>query len=185
MLLRSTIFAPYERTVDVLEVIHALTDDQVTQVRDLSRGYIAYLTEHEKELGVYDPEYFQAYGYINGVAQLPGEFAPPDGCLLLALYDALPAGCVGLVKSSDNTCEIRMLFVPVAFQGKGVGKALVNSVIDSAQKIGYDAIRLETANYMTDAHRLYRALGFHEIKPYYDVQHAMKAIVTFMEKSLV
>ena len=53
-------------------------------------------------------------------------------------------------------CVCRMLFVHSAFQGKEVGTVPVISVIDAAQKIGYDAIQLETVTYILDACHLYR-----------------------------
>ena len=168
----------------MLEIIQAVTDDRVQQVRELSRIYVRWLEDNEKALDLYDPQFFQDYGYKDGVAELPANYAPPDGCLLLALYDSLPVGCVALAKYGDGICELRMLFVRPECQGKGVGKALVNLLVDSAQKIGYDLMRLETSAYMTDACRLYHALGFHDIEPYYDVQHSMKALAVFMEKSL-
>ena len=37
-----------------------------------------------------------------------------------------------------------------------------------ARSLGYSRAVLDTAGFMRSAERLYRAVGFHEIPPYYD-----------------
>lgn len=168
-----------------LEIVHAVTEDQLQQARALSRAYITWLIETEESLGLfYEPNGEDVYGYEDGEAQLPGDYIAPHGCLLLALYDSTPAGCVALQKFSEGIGEVRMLFVRPEFQGKGIGKALVSHLVDAARAIGYNFIQLETASYMTDAHRLYRAYGFREIQPYYEVLHSLKDHLLFMGKPI-
>ena len=41
-------------------------------------------------------------GFEEEFAQLPGRYAPPDGRLLLALYENQPAGCVGLETTTSG-----------------------------------------------------------------------------------
>lgn len=170
---------------DMVEIIVAQSEAQLQQVRELSQGYIAWLVELDKSLGVYDPDVYGAYGYANGEAQLPGEYSAPDGCLLLALVDSRPAGCIALRKSSESVCEMRMLFVQLECQGLGVGKSLVLGLLDEGRRMGYTSMCLETSPHMVSAHRLYTSLGFHEVQPYYDRQDSLKDIKTFLEKPLV
>lgn len=169
----------------MLEIIPAVTDEQLQQVRMLSQAYIRWLIETEKSLGlVYEPNGEDVYGYEDGEAQLPGDYIAPHGCLLLALYDTLPAGCVALHQYSAGVGEVRMLFVRPEFQGKGVGKALVSRLAKEAHSIGYRFVQLETASYMTDAHRLYRAQGFQQIPAYYEAVHSLKDHLLYMGKTL-
>src|SRR5260370_29410855 len=54
------------------------------------------------------------------LAALPGEYAPPDGRLLLAFEDDELAGCIGLRKIRATTREIKKLLLPPAFPRTGL-----------------------------------------------------------------
>lgn len=95
------------------------------------------------------------------VASLPGDYAPPRGRLLLA-----NDGCVALRPFDGDICEMKRLYVRPAARGTGLGRALVERVIDEARTIGYRAMRLDTLPSMTLAAVMYRQFGFREIAPY-------------------
>ena len=169
----------------MVEIIVAQSAAQLQQVRELSQAYVAWLVELDTSLGVYDPDVFKAYGYEGGEAHLPGEYAAPDGCLLLAVVDSRPAGCIALRKLDESTCEMRMLFVHPEFQGLGVGRALVVGLLEEGKKMGYSSMRLETSRHMVSAHHLYASIGFREVGRYHDRDDSLKEIETFMERRLV
>jgi ribosomal protein S18 acetylase RimI-like enzyme len=100
------------------------------------------------------------------LAELPGEYAPPAGRLLLAIVDHQIAGCVALRKITDEICEMKRLYVRAAFRGQAIGKQLAMAVIAEAQTIGYRCMRLDTLPAMQPAMRLYESLGFKDIAPY-------------------
>ena len=103
------------------------------------------------------------------ISKFPGQYGPPDGCLLLARQDGRPAGCVALRRFDDDTCEMKRLHVRPAFRGRGLGKALAVEIIDEARRLGYRKMRLDSiADRMKEAVSLYRSLGFREISPYGD-----------------
>jgi len=97
---------------------------------------------------------------------LPGKYGPPDGLLVLALVDGKAAGCVALRKNSETICEMKRLYVRNQYRGLGIGKKLVNIVIEHASKMNYQYIRLDTLPTMKEAQSLYTSLGFYDIDPY-------------------
>ena len=110
-------------------------------------------------------------GFSDELAGLPGSYAPPGGCLLLAEAGST-AGCVALrrlsVEPSDTACELKRLWVRPGFRGRQVGRALTEEALAAARTIGYRQIKLDTLPaIMPAAVALYRDLGFTDCAPYY------------------
>ena len=105
------------------------------------------------------------------IANLPGDYAPPRGALLLANVDGSIAGCCALrpLDSSDyvNAAEMKRLYVRPAFRGLGLGRQLAEAILDEARISGYDSVLLDTLDDMEIARAMYEELGFKEIPPYY------------------
>jgi putative acetyltransferase len=130
---------------------------------------------HARELFL---EYAQSLGFSLGfqsfdteLANLPGDYTPPHGRLLLAEYEGQLAGCVALHKLGSETgsefCEMKRLYLRPQFRGKGLGRAFADRIIAEAREIGYKRMRLDTVEpAMKDAVAMYRRLGFREIEPY-------------------
>ena len=105
------------------------------------------------------------------LAALPGEYAPPQGALLLALVNGEVAGCGALrpLPESDyaNACEMKRLYVRPAHRQLGMGRLLAQALFDRGRQAGYSAMLLDTLDEMEAARGLYTSLGFEEIPPYY------------------
>ena len=97
---------------------------------------------------------------------LPGDYAAPNGCLLIAEDSGNWAGCVALRGLEDDNCEMKRLYVLPQYRGLGVGKILAQAVIKEARARGYKKMRLDTVSSMKKARGLYASLGFYIIKPY-------------------
>lgn len=106
-------------------------------------------------------------GFAEELATLPGRYAPPDGCLLLARLDGEPAGCAALRRLDARSAEVKRLFVRERFRGVGLGERLAREIVERARQIGYARIVLDTLPQMGEAQRLYATLGFRSIAPYY------------------
>lgn len=105
------------------------------------------------------------------LAALPGEYAPPQGALLLALVDGEVAGCGAMraLAESDyaNASEMKRLYVRPAYRKFGLGRLLAQALLDRGRQAGYSAMLLDTLDDMEAARALYRDLGFGDIPPYY------------------
>ena len=139
-----------------LSLRQAESPAQIVQVREL-------FLEYAESLGF--SLCFQ--NFDQELAKLPGDYAPPDGRLLVAEYRSQLAGCVALHKLEAGICEMKRLYLRPQLRGRGVGRALAESVIAEARTIGYRKMRLDTvAPVMPNAVAMYRRLGFVEIEPY-------------------
>ena len=105
-------------------------------------------------------------GFDRELAGLPGDYAPPDGRLLLLIEEGRPAGCVALRRFAPDACEMKRLYVRPEFRERSMGRALTEAAMHEARGIGYARLILDTVPFMAAAIALYRALGFREIAPY-------------------
>lgn len=156
----------------MLEISQATTQSDIQEARRLFK-------EYEASLGI--SLCFQDFD--REVANLPGDYAPPSGRLLLASEFDQIMGCVALRPLGPATCEMKRLFVRPEYRARGLGRILVEAIIEEARAIGYTRMRLDTiVDRMERAVALYRAIGFVEIPPYRDnpVDSA-----TFMELDLL
>lgn len=105
------------------------------------------------------------------LANLPGDYAPPRGSLLMATVNGEVAGCCALrpLDATDypNACEMKRLYVRPAFRGLGLGRDLAERILDAARQSGYHCVLLDTLDEMETARALYQDLGFAEVPPYY------------------
>lgn len=100
------------------------------------------------------------------LVDLPGEYALPNGCMLLAKLKKQIAGCVALRKLVQGVCEMKRLYVLPKFRKRGIGRGLAIEIIKKARNMGYKCMQLDTIPSMIEALTLYRSLGFKKIKPY-------------------
>lgn len=93
------------------------------------------------------------------------------------------AGCVALKKQDIKACELRKMYFSPQLRGLGIGKKLLDMCIETAKKLGYDTIQLETMPTMITAQNLYTSRGF--VKQRKDQQsHCNQACDIFMVKQL-
>ncbi len=139
----------------MLEILKAESGEELEQVRVLFGEYSNSLA-FDLDFQNFDEE----------LANLPGDYVRPTGCLLLAIYKGQSVGCVGLRKPSDGVCEMKRLYVREQFRSLDFGRALAEAVVEKARKIGYNNMRLDTVPSMDVARALYVSLGFKQTSPY-------------------
>lgn len=115
------------------------------------------------------------------IEDLPAMYSEPCGCIILSCENEIPFGCVALRKFEDNICEMKRLYIPKTYRGRGIGRELAGRITEKAKELGYGKMRLDTLETMTEAISLYKSMGFYEIEKYRD--NPIKEVV-YMEKKL-
>jgi putative acetyltransferase len=147
---------PVTSAVKGLNFAQAESPSQIAQAREL-------FLEYAQSLGF--SLCFQ--NFDQELARLPGDYAPPEGRLMLVECEGQVAGCVALHGIDSGICEMKRLYLRLQFRGKGLGRVLAERIIAEAREIGYRRMRLDTVEpVMKDAVAMYRRLGFKEIAPY-------------------
>jgi GNAT superfamily N-acetyltransferase len=114
------------------------------------------------------------------------KFRPPDGCLLLAFEGGVPVATACMRRIGPDTAEIKRMYVQPSHRRAGAGRALLDRLIAAARTAGYERVRLDSPDFMTAAHGLYRSSGFVEIGPYREseIPDEYKSHWVFMERML-
>lgn len=147
----------------MLNIYQIETEEDRIHVRELFGEYLQWAHLRLK----------QEYGINFDIESLVDQdmlelekFLPPQGRLLLAKQDEKVAGLACMKKIKGDIGEIKRMYIRPEFRKRGIGRKLLELLLNEAREIGYPRIRLDSARFMKAAHTLYRSVGFQEIEPY-------------------
>jgi GNAT superfamily N-acetyltransferase len=167
------------------------SDEHKHQVGMLIREYLEWLNARlQREYGLE----FDVEAMVKSDLSETRKFHPPEGRFYLARYQKRVAGVGCLKKLVAGVAEVQRMYVSPTYREKGIGRAIINRLIDDARSLGYRQLRLESLKFLDAAHALYHSVGFHDIDPYidssmksYQSAHQLDkyyAITVFMEINL-
>lgn len=138
--------------------------EQREEVSILFSEYINMLIENDESF----KKYLDIQNYDEELRHLETKYGLPDGRLYLIYCDEKLAGCIGLRKIDNQTCEMKRLYIRPEFRGKKLGSILVEKIITDANEIGYSYMLLDTLPFLQRAIHMYKKFGFYEIESYND-----------------
>ena len=131
---------------------------QVVKTDSSNKDFIALVTQLDKDLAIRDGDEHSFYAQYNTIAMI--KYA-------VVLYDdEVPVAC-GAIKQFDNeSVEVKRMFVPNDYRGKGYATLVLNALENWALELGYKNLVLETGLKQPEAIALYKKNGFSVIPNY-------------------
>ena len=111
---------------------------------------------------------------------------PPRGIIYIVESEGKAIGMGALSPLVKGVGEIKRMYVRPAHRGKGIGREMLEFLLQEATALGYTKIRLDTLKSMKPAQSLYRAYGFREIAEYPESEIPLEWRIhfAFFEKDL-
>jgi GNAT superfamily N-acetyltransferase len=104
------------------------------------------------------------------------------GRIFFAVVDERCVGCCALVPMGEGDYEVAKMAVTSSCQGLGIGRKVLQAVVDAARLSGARRLHLETNHVLTRAIHLYESIGFHHVQPAQPSPYARADV--FMEMDL-
>ena len=147
----------------MIKIFIANRDQHTQSIRELFWEYLQWANAKVQEnFGVN----FDIASMLEEDMNTLDKFMPPKGRLLLGYVEAQPMGIACLKALTDRIGEVKRMYVRPQARKKGLGRTLLDQLLEEARQIGNERVRLDSARFMTEAHQLYRTNGFREIPAY-------------------
>ncbi len=163
----------------------ATTDEDFQAFGDIVGAYVGWCRERYQDDAWFVERVFGHQSLAAELADLAAAYAPPNGQTLLAWVDGEVAGGGAYRRLPDGTCEMKRLFVHDRFKGRGIGRRLCTALIDAARAEGFELMRLDTGDRLTEAIGMYASFGFTDAPPHHAYPDALMPYLVFMEMPLV
>jgi len=86
--------------------------------------------------------------------------------VIIVYWDGDAVACGAIRQYSNDTMEIKRMFVDPRYRGQGIGKIVLNSLERWATELGYSYCILESGNKQPEALALYERVGYARIPNY-------------------
>jgi GNAT superfamily N-acetyltransferase len=110
-------------------------------------------------------EYVVRYGGRDGTPVDPAEFAPPKGLFLVGFLAEAGVACGGW-RSHGTDAELKRMYVRHSARGKGLARAMLAELEQTAVAAGHHRMILETGQKQPEAVALYRSAGYTDVSPF-------------------
>ena len=168
-------------------IVEPLSTSRRAQLADALRLADGLVRAATAELVEVDPSSSRAQAALAAYfaeldARFPGGFDPgiqnfddyraPRGRFVLALSEGAVVACGAVQRLSEDTAEIKRMWVDPAWRGWGVAGRMLRHLEGLAAADGLRVVRLDTNPTLSDAIAMYRGSGYREIERYNDNPYA-------------
>jgi GNAT superfamily N-acetyltransferase len=91
------------------------------------------------------------------------QVATGNGAFVVAYVDNVAVGCGAVRRLDETTAELKRMYVDPSVRGRGIGRALLETLEREARLLGVTRIVLETGTRLAPAIKVYEAMGYARI----------------------
>lgn len=133
---------------------------QADEVGVLAYEFIDWLRLRYPEMNGEIDDYLTHQKFDEQISDVRKNYNPPQGECLLASHDGAPVGILMLKDLGQGVCEMNRMFVRQSGRGLGVGRGLIETLMQRARQMGFDTMVLSALPRHHEALALYRSIGF-------------------------
>lgn len=118
-------------------------------------------------------EYVERYGGPDETPLEPAYFEAPQGAFFVGYLDGVPVATGAwrlrqdlVVDGSDRTAEIKRMYVVKTARGRGLARAMLVHLEETARDAGAEVMVLETGAAQPEAIALYESSGYQRTAPF-------------------
>ena len=166
-------FLSSESTMSTPEFIQAHAHTHTNELITLNLEYMSWVFAGiEKQFAIPQNDIvgMPVHEYVATVIDKVCGDPPPKGVFYLIKLDGNLVGMGGLRRLSDSMAEIKRVYIRPECRGKNLGELIFQRLISDAKTFGYRKLCLDTALFMTAAHKLYERNGFVDCPAYENVE---------------
>lgn len=101
--------------------------------------------------------------------------------VIVAYENNIPAGCGAIKHFSGDTMEVKRMFTPLQFRGRGIASGVLAELQKWSMELGYTKCILETGKRQPEAIALYKKNGYHTI-PNYGQYEGIENSICFLKE---
>ncbi|MGO7670854.1 GNAT family N-acetyltransferase [Rhizobium ruizarguesonis] len=150
---------------------------------DFCRAFGAWDAAEAQAYGV-SPETVLALFHSDTSDSLVEKYSSADATMVLARWQSAPAGCIAFGPFDATTAEIQKFYVDPTFRGKGIGDALMRTILSEVAKGRWNRLVLRTTVYMKNAIAVYESFGFTRCPPFRPIPQSIRHTEVFMSRPI-
>jgi GNAT superfamily N-acetyltransferase len=120
-----------------------------------------------------------------GLRELPSPYDGPGAGILIGSVGGRDVGCVMYHGVADGSAEFKRMFVSETARGHGLGRLMLDAMVDRMIADGYARVFFSSAAFLTHARAMYEAAGFAPMDHPAGFPEDMRHRVYFMDRALV
>ncbi len=128
----------------------------LTRTNSDDSNFQLLIKELDKDLAIRDGAEHAFYAQFNKVDMIKQVIVAYDG--------KIPVGCGAIKSFSDDTVEIKRMWVQPTHRGQGIASLILNELENWAKELNCNRCILETGNKQLEALSLYPKNGYHIIE---------------------